>query len=72
MISYKKIFFVYFLVLLTSSPLYSLDDECDILCRAGVKPQENLQNKPKPKPEIQKKTYVKPRSYSSYGQSPNY
>lgn len=69
MISYKKIFFVYFLVLLTSSPLYSLDDECDILCRAGVKPQENSQNKPKPKPEIKKKTYVKPRSYSSYGQS---
>lgn len=68
MIDCKKFFFVYFVVLLTSTPLYSLDDECDILCRAGVKPQDNLQKKPKPKPEIKKETYVKPRSYSSFGQ----
>lgn len=69
MIDYKKIYFGYFLVVLISTPLHSQDDECDILCRAGVQPQDTSQSKPKPKPEIKKNTYSNSRSYSSYSQS---
>jgi len=69
MIDYKKIYFGYFLVVLMSIPLHSQDDECDILCRAGVQPQDVTQSKPKPKPEIKKNTYSNQRSYSSYNQS---
>lgn len=66
--NFKKIFVGSFFLSLMSLPLYSLDDDCDILCRAGLESKNSSQNKPEPKPEI-KKTYIKPRSYSSYNQS---
>ena len=64
---YKKIFFGCFLFFLVCTPLHSQNDECDILCRAGVQPQDNSQSKPKP--ETKQNTYSKPKSYSSYNQS---
>ena len=69
MIDYKKIYFGYLLVVLISIPLHSQDDECDILCRAGVQSQDIPKSKPKPKPEIKNNTYSNQRSYSSYNQS---
>ena len=57
---FKKIFFGCLFVFLISIPLYSLDDECDILCRSGVQPQDISENKSKPKAEVKKKEYVKP------------
>ena len=67
--NYKKIFFGYLFVFLISTPLYSTDDECDILCRSGVQPQDSSKNKSKPKTEVKKKTYDKPKYYSSYNRS---
>ena len=66
---FKKIFFGCLFVFLISIPLYSLDDECDILCRSGLQPQDISESKSKPKAEVKKETYVKPKYYSSFNQS---
>ena len=66
---FKKIYFGCLFVFLISIPLYSLDDECDILCRSGVQTQDISENKSKPTAEVKKKEYVKPNYYSSYNRS---
>ena len=52
---FKKIFFGCLFVFLISIPLYSLDDECDILCRSGLQPQDISESKSKPKAEVKRK-----------------
>lgn len=61
----KKTFFGYLFVFSLSTSVHGLDDECDILCRSGIQPQDATKDEISPIIESKKKNYV-PSPYSLY------